>query len=113
MITEKQILNAGASALAQAFKSWLDENRQAFLQLIAQAILYSAPGKPAESAPARDTNRAYLTKAELAERWRCCPHTVARKIRVGELACFRTSRRRVLIPVETVLQYEKGMSQRS
>ncbi len=38
MITKDEILAVGRSALAQAFRDWLDENRQELLEVAGQRL---------------------------------------------------------------------------
>jgi excisionase family DNA binding protein len=108
MITKNQILAVGAAALTKAFHSWLDENREPLLHLIAQLHVTSPQEKPTNDARIAGHKRPYLTTTELARRWNCCVHTVRRKVRAGELPGLKMSRRRILIPLEAVLKFEKG-----
>jgi len=108
MITKNQILAAGAAALTKAFHSWLDENREPLLHLIAQVLAAPSHNKPTNDVNSGDPKLPYLTVTDIARRWNCCVHTVRRKVRAGELPALKMSRRRILIPLEAVLKFEKG-----
>jgi excisionase family DNA binding protein len=103
MITKTQILAAGSKALTETFRDWLDEHREPILQIIAQAVVNAAPRKPADKLPQRPN----LTVAEVARRWNYCVHTVHRKVRTGKIPTVMLSRRRILIPLEAVLKFER------
>ena len=108
MITKDQILAAGTSALTKAFHTWLDENREPLLRLIAQVLAAPSRQKPTHEVHSGDSKHPYLTVTDVARRWNCCVHTVRRKVRAGELPALKMSRRRILIPLEAVLKFEKG-----
>lgn len=50
---------------------------------------------------------APYTIAECAKRWKECEETVKRRIRRGELACLRLSKRKILVPASAVVAYEQ------
>jgi excisionase family DNA binding protein len=106
MITNKELMAACSSALAEAAHRWLNDNRQILLRQLTETLknpLPSASLQQEERAPAQNQ---YLTTADVAIRWKCCLHTVRRMIRSGKLTCLRLGRRHVLIPVAAVLKVE-------
>jgi excisionase family DNA binding protein len=110
MITKDEILAAGSSALTIAIDSWLEQNREQLLQLIADAFTSAASKRFVPESGSRDPKHPHLTPAEVAERWGCCVHTVLRKIRSRELCGLMLSRRRILISREEVLKFERDAS---
>jgi excisionase family DNA binding protein len=108
MITKNEIVTAASSALAHAVHAWLNEHREPLLHAIAQALAQEAPPTRTQKSPLTNEEPLYLTQAEVAKRWRCCVHTVQRRIRAGELPRLGMNKRHILIPLDAVMKFEKS-----
>jgi hypothetical protein len=108
MISNKQIVEGVRKAPAKAFKAWLEENRTEIVKLVAESVAVRIhPSRPPEPKQAKLTEQ-FFTPAQLAERWHLHPVSVLRMIRRGALPCIHLNRRRKLVPVSAVEEYEKS-----
>src|SRR5690242_20579630 len=108
MIIKNEIIAVGSAALREAFRHWLNDNREAVLRILKDSLSAGPPDKSSHTAQPEPTPPLYLRTSEVASRWGCCVHTVLRKIRSGELACLRMNRRHILVPIQAILELEKN-----
>jgi excisionase family DNA binding protein len=121
MITQKQIIDLAREALGNAFKSWLNENRDELLRLMSVSTQNARAKIPEQQTTAKeekvavklsrhpvvdDKRPVYLTPRQLAARWGWHHESIRRMLRERRLQATRIGRR-MLVELRAVEKLEQ------
>ena len=96
MITKKMILDAVKEALTMAFTTWLNENKNAVLQIVSSSMVDEANVSKVEKSD-EPIQKDFFTPTQIAIRWNFHTESVRRLLRAGALPTVRIGRHAVRV----------------